>query len=133
MANIALNGIERIGEFRSRGITYSKCVRYADDMVWILKPKDNAEELLAQIEAFLAHRGMEISQKKTKLTASIDGFDFLGWNFYLQKNNGKFKSTPSVENFKAFRSKVKHIVNNSNYGAEVKTQKLASIIRGWRH
>ncbi len=102
-------------------------------MVWILKPEDNAEELLAQIKAFLAHRGMEISQKKTKLTTSIDGFDFLGWNFYVQKNNGKFKSTPSVGNFKAFRSKVKHIVNNSNYGAEVKIQKLAPIVRGWRN
>jgi RNA-directed DNA polymerase len=133
LANIALNGIEKIGEFRSRGITYSKCIRYADDMVWILKPEDNAEELLAQIEAFLAQRGMEISQKKTKLTASTDGFDFLGWDFFVQKNNGKFKSTPSTDNFKALRTKVKHIVNNSNYGAEVKTQKLAPVIRGWRN
>ncbi len=93
LANIALNGIEKIGEFRNRGITYSKCVRYADDMVWVLKPEDNAEEILAQIVAFLAQRGMEISQKKTKLTASIDGFDFLGWNFYVQKNNGTLKKT----------------------------------------
>jgi len=76
---------------------------------------------------------MEISQKKTKVTASIDGFDFLGWHVYIQKDNGKFKSIPSVENFKAFRDKVKHIVNNSNYGAKVKTIKLAPIVRGWRN
>lgn len=36
-------------------------------------------------------------------------------------------------NFKAFRSKVKHIVNNSNYGAQVKTTKLAPVVRGWRN
>ncbi len=132
LANIALNGIERIGEFRSRGITYSKCVRYADDMVFVLKPEDNAEKLLAEVKEFLAERGMEISQKKTKVTASTDGFDFLGWHFFVQ-NNGKFKSTPSEDNFKSFRDKVKHIVNNSNYGASIKEQKLAPIVRGWRN
>jgi RNA-directed DNA polymerase len=38
-----------------------------------------------------------------------------------------------VENFKAFRKKVKFIVNNSNYGAIVKAVKLAPIVRGWRN
>ena len=101
--------------------------------MFVLKPEDNAEKLLTEVKKFLAERGMEISQKKTKLTASTDGFDFLGWHFYVQKSNGKFKSTPSTDNFQAFRFKVKHIVNNSNYGAETKEQKLAPIIRGWRN
>ena len=134
LANIVLNGIEKIGEFKgTKGNTLSKCIRYADDMVFILKPHDSAEELLAKIEKFLAERGMNVSQKKTKVTASTDGFNFLGWHFYVQKGNGKFRSIPSVENFKTFRSKVKHIVNNSNYGAETKVLKLAPIIRGWRN
>ena len=35
LANIALNGIERIGEFKGTdGVMRSKCVRYADDMVY---------------------------------------------------------------------------------------------------
>ena len=38
-----------------------------------------------------------------------------------------------MENFKAFRKKVKHIVNNSNYGATVKAEKLAPVVRGWRN
>ena len=138
LANIALNGIEKIGEYRKNGKTVSKCIRYADDMVYILKPQDSAKEILAKVEEFLAVRGMNSSKKKTKVTASTDGFDFLGWKFYVQKGNGKFTkdlsacSVPSVENFKAFRSKVKHIVNNSNYGAETKVSKLAPIVRGWR-
>ena len=133
LANIALNGIEKIGEYRQNGKTVSKCIRYADDMVFILKPKDSAEKILAEVEKFLATRGMEISQKKTKLTASTDGFDFLGWNFFVQKNNGKFRSVPSEDNFKAFRLKVKNIVNSSNYGAETKVSKLAPVVRGWRN
>jgi retron-type reverse transcriptase len=57
-----------------------------------------------------------------------ESFDFLGWNFRVQ-SNGKFRSTPSVGNFKAFREKVKAIVNNSKYGAKVKAEKLAPIVR----
>ena len=133
LANIALNGIEKIGECKKSGHIRHKCIRYADDMVFILKPKDSVETILAQVEEFLAERGMNVSQKKTKVVSSTDGFDFLGWRFIVQKGNGKFRSMPSVENFKAFRRKVKHIVNNSNYGAETKAAKLAPIVRGWRN
>jgi RNA-directed DNA polymerase len=122
LANIAVNGIEDIHH----------SVRYADDMIIILKPKDDATRILAHVNKFLAVRGMKISEKKTFVTATTDGFDFLGWNFRVQKN-GKFRSTPSVENFKKFRQKVKAIVNNSNHGAKVKAEKLAPIVRGWRN
>ncbi len=122
LANIALNGIEDIHQ----------SVRYADDMVIILKPKDDAEAILNKISQFLADRGMKVSEKKTRLTATTDGFDFLGWHFRVQ-SNGKFRCVPSVDNFKAFRQKVKHIVNNSNYGAAVKAEKLAPVVRGWRN
>ena len=122
LANIALNGIENIH--------YS--IRYADDMVIILKPEDDANQILENIKQFLAARGMEISEQKTKLTATTDGFDFLGWNFRVQRN-GKFRSHPSEDNFKAFRKKVKAIINCSNYGAVEKAKKLAPIVRGWRN
>ncbi|MEO0839633.1 MAG: reverse transcriptase domain-containing protein [Cyanobacteria bacterium J06636_27] len=122
LANIALNGIEDI----------HKSVRYADDMIFFLKPQDDADKVLTFISEFLAKRGMEISFEKTKVTATTDGFDFLGWNFRVQKN-GKFRSTPSKDNFEAMRDKVKAIVNNSNYGAELKAAKLAPVIRGWRN
>jgi RNA-directed DNA polymerase len=122
LANIALNGIEDIHQ----------SVRYADDMVIILKPKDNAETILGKISQFLAERGMNVSEKKTHITATTDGFDFLGWNFRVQKN-GKFRCVPSVDNFKAFRQKVKAIVNNSNHGATAKAEKLAPVVRGWRN
>ncbi|MHC0067413.1 group II intron reverse transcriptase/maturase [Nostoc sp. UIC 10890] len=143
LANIALNGIESIHRYhdnQKRRITdktsardiKEPSIRYADDMVIILRPKDNAIEILERISEFLRKRGMNVSQKKTKVTAATDGFDFLGWHFKVQKN-GKFKSTPSVDNFKAFRKKVKHIVNNSNYGATTKAEKLAPVVRGWRN
>lgn len=133
LANIALNGIESIHRYKDlQGRNKEPSVRYADDMVLILRPQDDAEEILNRISQFLAERGLKVSEKKTKLTATTDGFDFLGWHFKVQ-SNGKFRCVPSVDNFKAFRQKIKHIVNNSNYGANVKAIKLAPIVRGWRN
>ena len=122
LANVALNGIEKI----------HPSVRYADDMVFFLRPENDAENLTEEISNFLAQRGLNISQKKTKLTATTDGFNLLGWHFKVQRN-GKFRSTPSEENYKAFRKKVKIIVNSSNYGTAEKAKKLAPIVRGWRN
>jgi RNA-directed DNA polymerase len=123
LANIALNGIEDIHQ----------SVRYADDMVIILKPQDDAFLILKRIQMFLAIRGMKVSERKTKVTAVTDGFDFLGWRFFVQSNNGKFRSIPSADNLRTFRQKVKNIVNNSNYGATEKAEKLAPVVRGWRN
>jgi RNA-directed DNA polymerase len=69
LANIALNGIESI----------HSSVRYADYMVIMLKPSDNAETIFEEISAFLSARGMKVSERKTKVTTTKDGFDFLGW------------------------------------------------------
>ncbi|MCC5648193.1 reverse transcriptase N-terminal domain-containing protein [Nostoc sp. CHAB 5824] len=133
LANIALNGIESIHTYKDKWRHHREpSTRYADDMVIILRPEDDATEILERISEFLRERGMNVSQKKTKVTAATDGFDFLGWHFKVQKN-GKFRCTPSVDNFKAFRKKVKHIVNNSNYGATAKAGKLAPVVRGWRN
>lgn len=132
LANIALNGIERVHSYKSYGNIKEPSIRYADDMVVILRPQDDAEEILKRINQFLAERGLKVSEKKTKLTATTNGFDFLGWHFKVQ-SNGKFRCVPSVDNFKAFRQKVKHIVNNSNYGASTKAEKLAPLVRGWRN
>jgi len=79
LANIALNGIEsihryhvissqRITDKTSRKQIIEPTIRYADDMVIILRPQDDATEILDKISQFLAERGMKVSEKKTKLT-----------------------------------------------------------------
>jgi retron-type reverse transcriptase len=54
LANIALNGIEELG----------KGIRYADDCVFILKPEDDADKLLASIAEFLAKHGKSNQPKE---------------------------------------------------------------------
>jgi group II intron reverse transcriptase/maturase len=122
LANIALHGIEEI----------HTSVRYADDMVYLLKPNDDAEEIWQKLDRFLAERGLNVKESKTRLVRSTEGFSFLGWNFKV-RGNGKFECVPSKENYRAFRKKVKEIVNHSNYGAARKAEKLAPLVRGWRN
>ena len=122
LANIALNGIEET----------HPSVRYADDMVFFLKPKDDAEKILKKVQQFLNERGMNVSAEKTKITRATAGFDFLGWHFKVQEN-GKFRCTPSEKNYEKFRKKVKAIVNNSALATAAKAKKLAPIVRGWRN
>jgi RNA-directed DNA polymerase len=146
LANIALNGIEKVHRHiptKSLGIRNRKTdpnsrritepsIRYADDMIIVLHPNEDAEAILANINEFLAARGMKVSENKTKVTATTDGFDFLGWHFKVQ-SNGKLRSIPSAENYKTFRKKVKKIVNNKNIGSTVKATLLAPVVRGWRN
>ncbi|MDY7002646.1 MAG: reverse transcriptase domain-containing protein [Cyanobacteriota bacterium] len=133
LANISLNGIENLGT----------CIRYADDLVFIIDPgkgkrpeirvKKEKELIECEVNKFLKQRGLEVKPSKTRLVKTTNGFDFLGWNFYVQSNNQKFRSQPSEDNFNAFKAKVKSIVNSSAYGAKVKAEKLAPIVRGWRN
>lgn len=77
LANIALNGIESIHRYhkdRLKRITQNTpdddiaepSIRYADDMVIILRPSDDATKILEKISQFLEERGMKVSQQKTK-------------------------------------------------------------------
>ena len=67
LANIALNGIESIHSYKRGGDKMEPSIRYADDMVIILRPQDNAKEILEKISEFLAQKGMNVSEKKTKI------------------------------------------------------------------
>lgn len=133
LANIALNGVEKLHSYKSTdGTIIEASIRYADDIIIILRPEDDENVILNKIQDFLKVRGMNVSASKTKVTATTEGFNFLGWYFKVQ-NSGKFRCVPSADNFKSFRKKIKAIINNSNYGATVKAQKLAPVVRGWRN
>jgi retron-type reverse transcriptase len=63
-------------------------------MILFLKPSDNEEIILSKISLFLAERGMNISNKKTQITAITIGFNFLGWHF-ISDVEGKLGVFPS--------------------------------------
>ena len=122
LANIALNGIENI----------HTSIRYADDMIFILKPQDNEDVILSKIKQFLAQRGMNIKLSKTRVTQVTSGFNFLGWNFSV-KDSGKFVSRPSNDNYSNLKKKVKNLINNSTIKIKDRISKITPIVRGWRN
>jgi retron-type reverse transcriptase len=81
LANIALNGIESIHRYHKRsnyritdktssGDIIEPTIRYADDIVIILRYEDDAIKILDKISQFLAERGMKVSEQKRKLRTS---------------------------------------------------------------
>lgn len=139
LANIVLHGLENVGyELRykslrgGRYIDTIKGFRYADDVVFILKPGDDPEVLRRVIDNFLETRGLKVKEVKTKIVNSADGFDFLGWNFAV-KPNGKFISIPSQKSTSSIKTKVKEVMKDSRFNLEQRIDKCGSVVRGWRN
>ena len=135
LANVVLHGLENVGhelryKVRSGGrqIDTIKGFRYADDVVFLLKPEDNPEVLRRHIDTFLETRGLKVKETKTKIVHSTESFDFLGWNF-LVKPNGKFISTPSQKATSSIKTKVKEIMKHSRFTLQGERIKIGSLLR----
>jgi RNA-directed DNA polymerase len=137
IANIALDGLEAVLTERFGSTAKSmnrlrvRLVRYADDFIIT----GNSKELLEQevkpyVEAFLAERGLELSQEKTKITHISEGFDFLGQN--VRKYDGKLLIKPSAKNVKAFLDKIRETIRaNRSAKQDTLIDLLNPMIRGW--
>jgi RNA-directed DNA polymerase len=137
IANIALDGLETVLTERFGSTAKSmnrlrvRLVRYADDFiitghskVWLEK------EVKPCVEAFLAERGLQLSQEKTRITHISEGFDFLGQN--VRKYGGKLLIKPSAKNVKAFLDKVRETIRaNRSAKQETLIDLLNPMIRGW--
>jgi RNA-directed DNA polymerase len=137
IANIALDGLEtllteRFGSTaRSMRRLRVRLVRFADDFIITGISKELLEqEVKPCVEAFLAERGLQLSQEKTKITHISEGFDFLGQN--VRKYGGKLLIKPSDKNVKAFLDKVRETIRvNRSSKQETLIDLLNPIIRGW--
>ena len=136
LANIALDGFENLGSdqwIRSRRDgTLVRGIRYADDAVFICKPKADTKKLRQDIDEFLKSRGLRINEDKTETRKATDGFDFLGWRFRVN-SRGTFKSTPSKENYAEIKAKIKATWKNKKLSTEARLKKIATQVRGWRN
>lgn len=133
LCNIALNGVEdlhneiRGSESKQRGL------RYADDMIFFLKPGENAVALRLKLDQFLAERGLKIEESKTQLVKSTEGFDFLGWHFKVKAKNQKFVCYPSKKNRVKIKEKIKRIMRDSRLPLDERFLKVKIVYRGWRN
>ncbi len=92
-------------------------------------------ELLEQkvkpaLTAFLASRGLRLSEQKTVLTHIQKGFNFLGHT--VRKYGDKLLTKPSKSNFQGLLGKVKGCIQSSlAIRPEELIGKLNPILRGW--
>jgi len=132
LANITLNGMERLVREKFGKDSKVNVVRYADDFIITSPSKEDVEKIRDILIPFLAERGLKLSEEKTLITHIDDGFDFLGWNFRKYRN-GKLYITPSKDSVKSVKEKIRDIVLIKG---KAKTQddiikELNPILRGW--
>jgi RNA-directed DNA polymerase len=106
LANLVLDGMERLLKDNLPRRAKVNFIRYADDFV----VTGDSKELLAtrikpMIADFLAQRGLTLSEAKTKITHISEGFDFLGW--HVRKHKQFLCIVPSKKNAEAFYGKVR--------------------------
>lgn len=142
LANLTLDGMERLVKSRfpssrpkgTKGKWQTKkvnLVRYADDFIVTAADKETLLEVKAMLMAFLAERGLELSEEKTLVTHITEGFDFLGFN--IRKYNGKLIIKPSKKSQERLVEKLHESIFRWNKTAtqQALIDQLNPILCGW--
>ena len=112
LAMMALSGIERKVRStcsRQRSKEQINFVSYADDFVITgNSPELLKDKVITIVTEFLAERGLELSQEKSKITHIDEGFNFLGFN--VRKYKGKLLIKPAKENIKVFLKDIRSTI-----------------------
>jgi len=106
-------------------------IRYADDFIITGASREVLEQQVKpRVVAFLAARGLTLSEEKTTMTHVADGFDFLGQ--HIQKYRGKVLISLAKKNLNAFLTDVREVITtSSSVKAATLIQQLNLKIRGW--
>ena len=137
IANMTLDGLEAavyasVGPTkRARDNFKINVVRYADDFVVTGISKEILEyNVLPAVRQFMAIRGLELSEEKTRITHITEGFDFLGQN--VRKYDGKLLIKPANKSVKTLLDKVREIIKTNKSATQTNLiLQLNPIIRGW--
>ena len=132
LANLTLDGMEEAIRSRIKPRhDQVNFIRYADDFIVTARTKETLEQIVKPtVVAFLAERGLELSEQKTTITHIEAGFNFLGQNVRKYKN--KLVIRPARDGTKALVRKTRECIKGMNgQKAEALIRKLDPIIRGW--
>jgi RNA-directed DNA polymerase len=106
-------------------------IRYADDFVVTSASKELLEQKVKPaLTAFLAQRGLRLSEQKTVLTHISQGFDFLGHT--VRKYGDKLLITPAKSKVGAMRKKIGQMIHSAvGLTQEALLRQLNPRLRGW--
>lgn len=132
ICNMVLDGLEGMlsRKYNALGEEVVFFARYADDFVVMCRKHDWMDMIRSDVSAFLAERGLRLSEEKTRVTTPEEGFDFLG--FHIKREQGRVKLLPAQENQWSILSKVESaIANDHGRDATLLIEKLETLLRGW--
>lgn len=119
-------GISKLARTRAQ----LNVVRYADDFVVTGASREVLElKVLPAVRQFMAARGLELSEEKTRITHIAMGFDFLGQN--VRKYGSKLLIKPAKKSIKSI-DKVRAII--ADYASATQEElicQLNPVIQGW--
>jgi RNA-directed DNA polymerase len=143
LANVALDGMERLfgaederGRYvrpslrrgRNRGVGL---IRYADDLVVTAPTREVLlTHVVPKLTAFLAERGLRLSEAKTRIVHVDEGFNFLG--FTVRRYEGVVLTRPQQEKVvRHLRTIHDHLRRHRQATPSQIIGDLGPIIRGW--
>jgi RNA-directed DNA polymerase len=131
LANMTLDGLEKVVRDSAPRQTRVNFVRYADDLIVTCKSKRILEGIIKPaIETFLAERGLTLSEEKTVITHIRDGFTFLGQTF--RKHGRALHITPSQKGLLSVMQKAGELIRKHvSAPMPVLIGKLNETLRGW--
>jgi RNA-directed DNA polymerase len=125
-------------------------IRYADDFVILHTNKEVIEKAQEVIQELLGQIGLELSEEKTRIVHTTEGFDFLGFNIKhypnkanewhqrndkrknQNKNNKKLLIKPSKKSIKAHNEKIHDVLDTMKAATQDEViDRLNPIIKGW--
>jgi RNA-directed DNA polymerase len=132
LANMTLDGLEKVVTNCTHPSNKVNVIRYADDFIITANSQVVLEDIVKPaVVTFLRERGLTLSEEKTKITHISKGFNFLGFNVRKYKNE-KLLIKPAKDSIKTFLKNVREIIK---FASALKTQaiigQLNPKIRGW--
>ena len=141
LANVALHGMEHALDVTRDRKGWSKSsravVRYADDFVVFCETQEDAVECIQLLQEWLAERGLQFSEEKTRIVHLQDGFDFLGFNIRHYRDRRtvsgwKLLITPSKKSVEKIKEKLRVIWRRGLHcSLDILLLQLNPVVRGW--
>ena len=131
LANFALDGMEQAVKAGTEQSDKVHFIRYADDFVVTGANRELLEQKVKPaLTAFLAQRGLQLSEQKTVLTHIQTGFNFLGHT--VRKYGDKLLITPSQSKVKTVQKKIGELIHSAvGHTQEALLRQLNPLLRGW--
>jgi len=124
MSNLYLHGLDVL--LSEAGHRYA---RFADDFVALCRTRQEAEAVLAKIQACVEQKGLRLHPEKTRVGNCMEkgqGFEFLGYRFEAGRRWVRPKSS------KALRDKIREQTGRTRSGSlETIIRELNPILKGW--